>query len=259
MPVARFRGILAPLLVAGIISGVYAIAAWSNQFVYDDHEVIENQYPIRHLNDLGRIFAEPHYLNFPYYRPVTRATFALQMSVWGRNPLAYHLFNSILAGAVVLAAYGLVRRPGIGLSPPAALMAAGWFGLHPAFSECVYPAASGRETLLSALMIVLTTWAYLGRGLRWYLGAMILFAIALLSKEQAAVLPGIFVLADVLGIAQKPAKLREWILKYLPVAVIFCLYFFVRHLIFRQPTLQVTLFEHPLDPLKSLLYGLQTA
>ncbi len=259
MPPTPLRRISIPLLVAAAIASLYAAASWSNQFVYDDHEVIENQYPIRHLNDLGRIFREPHYLNFPYYRPLTRSTFALQMSEWGRNPRAYHLFNALLAAAVMLAAYALLRRPQFGLTQLAALLAATWFAVHPAISECVYPAASGRETLLPILFIMLTMWAYLGRGIAWFCLAMFFFIASLLCKEQAAVLPGLFLLADLLGLSQRPYSLIAWLRRYLPIASIFTLYFYVRHLIFGQSTLHLTILQHPLEPLKSLLYGLQTA
>src|SRR6202034_4943401 len=93
MPTSPLRRISIPLLVAAAIASLYAAASWPNQFVYDDHEVIENQFPIRHLNDLGRIFSEPHYLNFPYYRPLTRLSFAMQAGgVAGPNPRAVHIF-----------------------------------------------------------------------------------------------------------------------------------------------------------------------
>jgi tetratricopeptide (TPR) repeat protein len=187
-------------MAAAAVSVFYAIASWPNQFIYDDHEVIEKQYPIHRLSDLAEIFREPHYLNYPYYRPITRCTFALQKSIWGDRPRAYHLFNALLAGAVMLGAYGLLRRPGLLLGRTGALIVALWLCAHPAMSECVYPAASGRETLLPALFILLSTWAYLGRGGGMYALAMVFFAVALLCKEQAAVLPGIFFLADVLGI-----------------------------------------------------------
>ena len=42
---------------AAVVSSIYAAASWSNQFVYDDHEVIENQYPIHHFGDLAQISA----------------------------------------------------------------------------------------------------------------------------------------------------------------------------------------------------------
>jgi hypothetical protein len=246
-------------LAAALVAGLYAAGSWSNQFVYDDHEVIENQYPIRHLNDLGRIFAEPHYLNFPYYRPITRATFAVQRTFSGLDPRAYHLFNALLAGAVVLAAYALLRRPAFALTPLTAMVAATWFGIHPAISECVYPSASGRETLLPVLFIILAVWAYLGSGWRSFALSMVLFSFALLSKEQAAVLPAIFLLADLLRLTQTQRNLRSWVTKYVLIVAIFAIYFLLRHLIFRGSTLSFTLHEHPLEPLISILYGVQTA
>jgi tetratricopeptide (TPR) repeat protein len=264
-----------PLLSAVAVAGMYAAASWQNQFIYDDHEVIEKQYPIHRLADLVEIFREPHYLNYPYYRPITRTTFALQKTIWGDRPRPYHLFNAILAGAVMLAAYALLRRRGLLLGRMAALITALWLCVHPAMSECVYPAASGRETLLPALFILLATWAYLGRGGWMYALAMVFFAIALLCKEQAAVVPGIFVLADVLRLRGDAlsrstvtprvaphvhaglAGMMIW--RYLPPLIILLGYFAARRAIFGQPTLQWTFWQHPLEPLLSLLYGLQTA
>jgi tetratricopeptide (TPR) repeat protein len=257
MQTGRLRRIL-PLLTAALVTTLYASASWSNQFIYDDHEVIEKQFPIRHLNDLGRIFREPHYLNFPYYRPLTRTTFAVQMSLWGQNPRAYHLFNAILAGVVMLSAYALLRRPVFRLNWIAALITTAWFALHPAFSECVYPAASGRETLLPALFILLATWAYLGQGRKSFWLAIRLFIAALLCKEQAVVLPGIFLLADLLGISERPRNAIAYARRYLPAGVIIAIYFVARHFIFGQSNLQFAITQHPLEPLKSLLYGMQT-
>jgi tetratricopeptide (TPR) repeat protein len=258
MPESRFRRVGLPLLAALCVTAIYAAGSWSNQFVYDDHEVIENQFPIRHFSDLRTIFTEPHYLNFPYYRPLTRLSFAMQVNA-NAGPRGFHLLNAALAGALLLAACALLRREALQLGPGAALIAATWFAVHPAVSECVYPAASGRETLLPALLILLATWAYLGRGTAWFLTAMILFAAALLSKEQAAVLPGIFFLADFAGLTQRPTKPARWIIRYLPIAAIIGCYFFVRQWVIGSAAVHLTLFDHPLEPLKSMLYGIQTA
>ena len=249
------------LLAAMAISAIYIAGSWPNQFVYDDHEVIENQYPVRHVADLAQIFREPHYLDFPYYRPITRSTFAIQKTIWGNRPRPYHIFNGLLAGLVMLAAYALLCRPALLLTPTTALLAAIWFALHPALSECVYPAASGRETLLPAFFMLLTLWAYLGREKLDYWLAITFFAISLLCKEQAAVMPGILVLADLLGftaVSSDKSRLPQWLRRWMPMAVLFVVYFLVRHLIFAQSALHVNVFSHPMEPLYSLLYGVQT-
>jgi tetratricopeptide (TPR) repeat protein len=235
----------------------YAAASWSNQFIYDDHEVIENQFPLHHAGDVEEIFRTPHYLNFPYYRPLTRLTFAVQKTIWGDWPRPYHLFNALLAGGVMLAAYALLRRPAFFLYPSAATCAALWLAVHPAFSECVYPAASGGESLLPALFILLSVWAYLGNGSRNLIVAHLFFLIAILCKEQAAVLPGIFFLADVLGLRDATCKKKA--LSYLPILLILAGYFLLRQMVFQSPTMHWEFLQHPFDPFKSLLYGIQTA
>ena len=155
----------------------------------------------------------------------------------------------------MLAGYALFRREPFALTPLASLLAALWFSLHPSFSESVYPAASGRETLLPAFLILLSAWAYLGSSAVEYWLAMVLFAVALLAKEQAAVLPGIFLLADLLLLPRRPHP----ILRYLPPVLLLGGYFFVRHLVFQAPTIHWDIQNHPAAPLTSLLYGLQSA
>jgi tetratricopeptide (TPR) repeat protein len=242
-------------LGALLVAILYASASWNNQFVYDDHEVIENQFPLHNFQDLKEIFSEPHYLNFPYYRPLTRTTFAAQKAISGFAPRPYHLFNAILAAFTMLAAYALLRRSVFKLTPFAALLASLWVSLHPAFSESVYPAASGRETLLPAFLILLSTWAYLGQPKLDYWLANALFIAALLSKEQAAVLPAIFILSDLLLTPRRNYRY----LRYLPPLFLLAGYFFVRHLVFHAPTLHWDIQNHPAAPLTSLLYGLQSA
>ncbi|MDP9174713.1 MAG: tetratricopeptide repeat protein [Planctomycetota bacterium] len=253
---------IVPIVAAILVALLYAAGSWSNQFVYDDHEVIENQFPVHDTQDLIEIFRRPHYLNFPYYRPLTRSTFALQKTIWGDSPRAYHLFNAVLAGLVMLAAYLLLCRPAVKLSWPVALIAALWFSLHPAISECVYPAASGRETLMPALMILLAVWAYLHRDAAWYGAAMLFFIAALLCKEQAAVIPGIFVLADLLLINDGPTNrktIASSILRWAPAFCILIVYFIIRRAVLGQTLPAVAIAEHPFEPLLSIVYGLQTA
>jgi len=184
--------------MALVMTVCYGAAAWNNQFVFDDHTVIETLPAKLTLHDVADFFGQPHYLNFLYYRPITRASLAIQRAVCGLSPRPFHLFNAVLAGLVFIAVYLLLRSRQFGIGTLAAMFAALWLGLHPATSECVYPAASGRESLLPMLFIPLALWAYLRDGWKWYATAMALFIAALLCKEQSAVLPGLFVLADLL-------------------------------------------------------------
>jgi tetratricopeptide (TPR) repeat protein len=85
-----------------------------------------------------------------------------------------------------------------------------------------------------------------------------MYVAALLSKEQAVVLPGIFLLADLLGLSHCRRNATSFIARYLLLSLILALYFLARHFIFGQSNLHIAIADHPLDPLKSLLYGIQT-
>jgi Tfp pilus assembly protein PilF len=122
-------------------------------------------------------------------------------------------------------------------------------------SECVYPAASGRESLTPMVFIAFSVWAYLREAWRWYAVSMVCFVLALLSKEQSAVLPGIFVVGDLLWSSGWRRNVARWT----PIALIFAGYFALRHIIFGGRSIHVDVWDHPLGPLQSLLYGLQTA
>src|SRR5207247_9770230 len=134
------------LAVALFLRGtaVYAPAA-RNAFIYDDIQVIQRQRAPRSVADFARIFAERHFYNLPYYRPITRLTLLAQKTVHGDDPAPFHLANAALMGLAAVAAYGLLRRPAFGLERPPAFLAAALFGLHPIASSCVFPFTSCRE------------------------------------------------------------------------------------------------------------------
>ena len=95
-----------------------------------------------------------------------------------------------------------------------------------------------------------------GSGWKWYAAAMVLFALALLCKEQSAVLPGLFVLADLLWLG----NWRRSIVRWIAIVLILAGYFLLRHLYLRNRCHpRRCLLDHPLQPFESLLYGLQTA
>lgn len=241
--------------MALIVIACYGTAAWNNQFVFDDHTVIETLPPKLALHDLAEFFGQPHYLNFLYYRPITRVTLAIQRATWGLSPRSFHLFNAVLDGLVFVAVYLLLRSRQFAIGPLAAMFAALWLALHPATSECVYPAASGRESLMPMLFIPLAIWAYLRDGWRWYVTAMVLFVVALLCKEQSVVLPGLFLLADLLWLSD---TWRRKILRWIPMLLIFAGYFLLRHSIFGRHSIHIDVWQHPLQFGLSILYGLQS-
>ena len=107
---------LAPTALFLVMVASYA-RSFANGFVYDDTLAIERQQSIHSLGDLARIFAEPHYPNLPYYRPLTRVTFVLQKTIFGDAPLAFHVFNAVLVGLLAVWTFRLLRRSSLVIPP----------------------------------------------------------------------------------------------------------------------------------------------
>jgi Flp pilus assembly protein TadD len=138
-------------------------------------------------------------------RVVANFTFALNHLVGGLDPWGYHLVNVLIHVAVGLAlvwlAWVYVRlAAGVGRSTlgmvwvvvvPVVL-----FLVHPLNTQAVTYVVQ-RMALLAALFSVLALAAYLvgrgrgewRRGVPWYVGALVLWVLALGSKENALILP----------------------------------------------------------------------
>ena len=226
--------LLGILLLFSVIVAVYGISSWENEFIYDDVQMILSRTGAHSLADVAHLFAEPSFPNLPYYRPVTTTTLMLQRAVHGENPLPYHLFNALLIGAAGLLVYAFLRLPVFRIERIPALLGAALFCLHPIASSVVYPAASGRETLLPSTWTLLAIYAYLRSGRKWYGLAICAFAGALFSKEQAVIVPVLFLLADLLGLSgDRPGRsLRRWTACYLPIISIMVIYIGMRRILF---------------------------
>jgi Flp pilus assembly protein TadD len=257
---ARGSEWLALLCLATAVAGVY-LPALRSGFIYDDHEVIEIQPRPAGAADLLRVFAEPHFRGLPYYRPVVRASLLAQKALHGDRPAPFHLANALLAGSAAAAALVLLRAPALGIARGPAWLAAALFAVHPVASSAVYPIASGRETLLPALLILVTVAAWL-RGRRALSFAAL--AAALLAKEQAVVAPLLLVLADACGIARgapppAAAAARAWVARHAPSAALLLLYFALRRAVLGPTDYELAVLSDPIGPLWSLLFGAQVA
>lgn len=253
----RWQGTLAAAALLALVAASFAPAARLG-FVYDDHELIVDREAPRGL-EIARVFAERHWPTLPYYRPIPRASMLAQKALHGDDPAPYHAVNVLLAASVALAALALLRTAALGLPWPLALAGAALFALHPIASSCVYPIASGRETLWPTLFEILAVIAYLrprGPPLGLCLAAT---GAALLSKEHALILPLLFASADLLGLSRAPPwEASAWLRRHAPFALLVLGYFGVRQLIFAgEPRPELALLSQPYGPLLSLGYALQ--
>jgi Tfp pilus assembly protein PilF len=169
-----------------------------NSFVYIDRvQVLQNPY-VRSFRYLPQIlntsvwsFQAGPVSN--YYRPMMTIGYLLCYKLFGFAPWGFHLANVLLHTAVVcllfFVTWRMFRDRGL------ALVAAAVFSLHPIHAESV--AWIGAVTELELTFFYLFTfWCFLAvarpggkRSERTYLGLVVSFVFALLSKEQALTLP----------------------------------------------------------------------
>jgi hypothetical protein len=223
------RRILPPLLLFLVILATY-VPTLKSQFIYDDVQVILVQKAPHTFADIARIFAERHFPNLPYYRPVTRTTLLLQKTLHGDRAAYFHLANTLLAGVAALLVSLLLRLPAFAVRTGPAWLASALYGLHPIAASCVNPVSSGRETLLPTTLTIGALYAFLKPGRGWRISSFALLAAAIFSKEQAVIAPFLFALADVLRLAPDPPgkDLYAWLRKYWPLAPLLGIYFAAR-------------------------------
>lgn len=159
------------------------LPALRNEFVgvWDDNiYIVENP----HIRSLDAAFFHWAFLDFyaSNWHPLTWISLALDYTLWGLNPLGYHLTNVVLHAfstmAVILLVIKLLqtakeRKTGPGLSfflsERRILLAAGMtgllFGIHPLHVESVAWAAE-RKDLLCALFFLLCIISYMKYGER---------------------------------------------------------------------------------------------
>jgi Flp pilus assembly protein TadD len=194
---------------AGWIVALTATAVYVNTVgngpVLDDGWVIFDNSLIKSLSNIPRIFHEPYNValsgaNGGLYRPVTLLTYALNYAFGGSNVVGYHLVNVALHVLCSLAVLELARlfvgRSRAGAAAP--LVAALLFALHPVHVEAV-TAMVGRAEVLAALGSLGCLYLTCTRRRSWWrLGAaLVVLALGVLSKENAAVTPILWLLVAI--------------------------------------------------------------
>jgi tetratricopeptide (TPR) repeat protein len=205
--------------VAALAATVYSNSL-GGALLYDDTNAILSNALVKSGDVIG-ILTQPSWWGVPrgaLWRPITTLTFALDHALHGFTPLGYHAVNvGLHAGVSVLL---LVVFGQVTAAPLAAAVAALLFAAHPVHTEAV-ASVVGRAELLAAGGLFLAwlcflaadhaRWGVPERGRRPMVAApsrlrrnllemagVVVFFCAMLSKENALVLPLVLVLADLL-------------------------------------------------------------
>jgi tetratricopeptide (TPR) repeat protein len=206
------------LLVLVAVTGAYA-NHFHNGFHFDDaHAVVDNP-AIRNLRNLPRFFTDAAaFTVLPAnrtYRPIVSASLALDYALGhGYRPFWFHLSTFLLFLAQLGAMFSLFAAILDAVRPAsesaysnriAALLAAAWYGLHPAMAETVNYVIQ-RGDLFCALGVVAALAVYARWPSRRKTGIYLLpLGFALLSKPPALVFPVLlFLYAALFESGEKP-------------------------------------------------------
>lgn len=186
--------------LAAAVCAAYLPVLWAGYIWDDDMYVVENP-TLRDLPGLVRIWCEPR--SIPQYYPVVHTTFWIEHHLWGLAPAGYHATNVAchVAGAILLGTF-LAR-----LAVPQAWTTAWVFALHPVQVESVawiterknvlsFPLAIAAGILLLPILRLDDEGSRPppGRAGGWYLTALALFVLAVLSKSVVCSLPAVLLL-----------------------------------------------------------------
>ncbi len=190
--------------------------ALANGFAWDDGYLVRDNPSVHSFSHLLDWFTRPWAAgaqagravrwNALYWRPLAQLSYAVDWTLGGGAPWAFHLTNLLLhalctalvaalAARVARAAWRWRSRAG-----HVAWIAGLLYAVHPVHTEVVY-LATYRTTLLATMGTLAALWWHGRAGLAARAGFALSLAAGLLSKESAAVAPALMALLDRGGVA----------------------------------------------------------
>jgi tetratricopeptide (TPR) repeat protein len=183
----------AAFILSLVIVGVCYLNSLPNDFVFDDAAIVGSNPAIRSISPI-------HFLKSSYwtqqqaegiYRPFTIFSLSLDYALWHRWAGGFRLTNLTLHAINGFLVFLLCCSfSGEGIIPVAAMLI---YIVHPAHTEAV-TSIVGRSELFSACFFM-GAWLLFRNGRTFW--SAVLFFLALLSKENAIVLPAILLLETV--------------------------------------------------------------
>jgi len=200
-------------LLVALTAIAASIAGIRNDFAYDDILVILHD---DRILDVGRwleflttpYWAPPHLPDL--YRPVASVSLAVQYVIGAGGPLVFRLVSIMLYALTALLVFALASRV---MSRGAALAAGVLFAAHPVHVEAVVQGVNQGE-LLVAIFSLVAVCRYVDKRRAGSLGARdwcilaALYALAILTKENGFVLPGLLAAAELFLVDGDPLAER---------------------------------------------------
>ena len=216
---------------------IYAQSLFFGFSYLDDNVlIVDHIHFLKNLVNFPKLFGQDIFFGqhpYPYtmyYRPVLASIFMLETSVFGANPLVYHLTNILIHIATTCFLFSLLLR--LNFSKVKVFILSILFVAHPVLCHAVYWIPGRNDSLLTLLIII--SFVYFLRFIETekkkdYFIQIVFFVLALLVKESALAFP-IICAAYILLIKGKATKsvIRKQALGW---AIVVILWFFVRKLV----------------------------
>jgi Tfp pilus assembly protein PilF len=217
-----------PVIIFAATCAAFLPTLWNDFVEWDDYENLISNQKFRGLgwNQLRWMFTTFH---MGPYQPLSWLTLGLDYSIWGMDPVGYHITNVLLHSVNAVSLYFVSRRL-LTLALPesdgkeswpvilSAAFAALCFALHPLRVESVAWATERRD-VLSGSFYLWTIYCYLRAGSKfndnvalrhWMSAAFILYLLTLLSKATAITFPVVMVLLDIYPLRRLTWNLGQW-------------------------------------------------
>jgi tetratricopeptide (TPR) repeat protein len=199
--------------VLAVLSTALYLIALHNGFAYDDVAVIQLDTRIHSLDGWFSIFTRGYWADaeLALYRPLTTMSFAVDWAISGGRPAWFLFVNALWNTAACVLAFLLLCRF---VRPLVAFGAALIFAAHPVHVEAVANVVGRAELGAAAFMLAcLLMWPRTGAARHWprVAAVAVLFALALLMKESAIMLPAMLVLLDAATGDLRPHNMRDWL------------------------------------------------
>jgi hypothetical protein len=171
------------ILVAGVATFFSGI---SNPFIGDDNSQIVNSLPVHSITNIGTFFTSGTFyagndqLGGPYYRPLMITVYSLLYTIFGPNPLYFHLFQLLLCVSSAIILYFFFRYS---FKPALALPISLIFLVHPINSQVVFAMPKMGDALFFFFGI-LALWLLIRfHSIRSLLAVAVCLLLSLLAKE----------------------------------------------------------------------------
>src|SRR5439155_18852112 len=205
----RLADSLIPVVIAHLVLVAFSPALRAGFVLWDDDAYFLHNPYYRGLGPAQLRWMIPDMS--VHYMPLTWLTHGLDYVLWGMRPAGYHAVNVGLHALAAVIAYFVARRvlaAAVGPVQAGALragaaVAALIFAVHPLRVESVAWITERRD-VLCGVFFLLAVLCYLHahdsgarRPIGWYGSAVVLAALALLSKAMAVTLPVLLLVLDV--------------------------------------------------------------